>query len=185
MDKTLRMTIKKEERFKQIIEEYERLIQSICGHYTQNSEDRKDMYQEILVNIWKSLDSFRGDSKISTWIYRVAVNTALNSSGKSYRYMKLHINSDDRHLNMLMDNDDELIQKKKEEANLEQLQIQINLLSVIDKAMISLMLEGLSTREIADVIGLTETNVRVKIHRIKEQLKSYFGQVEHKTSVKI
>lgn len=170
------MTLKKEEKFRQIIEEYERLILSICSHYTHNAEDIKDMHQEILVNIWKSLDSFRGDSKMSTWIYRVAVNTALSSSGKSFKHMKLIVHADDRYLNLLMDDEEELKQKKKSEANFEQLQIQINLLSVIDKAMISLMLEGLSTREIADIIGLTETNVRVKIHRIKEQLKSYFEQ---------
>ena len=169
------MKLKKEEKFKQIIKEYEPLIQSICSHYTQNSEDRKDLYQEVLMNIWKSLDSFRGDAKISTWLYRVAVNTALSSAGKSFRYMKIMVKAEDRYLNAFFEDENELEGKKKLEANLEELSVQINLLSVIDKAMITLMLEGLSTREIADIIGLTETNVRVKIHRIKEQLKNQFS----------
>ncbi|MFA9389030.1 MAG: RNA polymerase sigma factor [Prolixibacteraceae bacterium] len=168
--------MKKEERFKQIIEEYERLLQSICSHYANNHEDRKDLFQEVLINVWKSLDSFRGDSKISTWLYRVAVNTALSSAGKTFRYMKIMVHAEDRHLNVLFEDEKELEAKRKLETNLEELQVQINLLSVIDKAMITLMLEGLSTREIADIIGLTETNVRVKIHRIKEQLKNQFSE---------
>ena len=178
MGKTLRMKVDKEIKFKQIIEEHERLIQSICSHYTQNPEDRKDLYQEVLVNIWKSLDSFRGDAKISTWLYRVAVNTALSSAGKAFRYMKIMVHAEDRHLNVLFEDEKELEGKKKLEANLEELQVQINLLSVIDKAMITLMLEGLSSKEIADVIGLTETNVRVKIHRIKEHLKNQFANID-------
>jgi RNA polymerase sigma-70 factor (ECF subfamily) len=128
------------------------------------------MYQEVLVNVWKSLDRFRGDSKESTWVYRIAVNTSLSFTGKVYRNMKLIVDKDVQNLNVLFD-DEEPQQKEKQEADLDALQSQLNLLSVIDKALISLMLEGLSTREIADVIGLTEPNVRVKIHRVKEQLR--------------
>jgi RNA polymerase sigma-70 factor (ECF subfamily) len=84
--------------------------------------------------------------------------------------MKMQINTDHQNLNVLID-DDELDAKIKQDADLEQLQTQLNQLSVIDKALISLVLEGLSMREIADVIGLTEPNVKVKIHRIKEELK--------------
>lgn len=128
------------------------------------------MYQEVLVNIWKSLDSFRGDSAISTWVYRVAVNTSLSYTGKAYRRMKLMVNSDTQNLNSLMD-EENLKEKLKQEEQLEQLQTELNQLSVIDKALISLMLEGLTMKEIADVIGITEPNVKVKIHRVKTQLK--------------
>ncbi len=164
------MKEKKEIEFKQIVADNSERIQRICRYYNPNAEDQKDMYQEILVNIWKSLDKFRGDSAISTWIYRIAVNTALSFSGKTFRHLKMRIDCDPNQLNLLLD-DDEMDQKLKQEADLEQLQTQLNLLSVIDKALISLVLEGLSMREIAEVIGLTEPNVKVKIHRIKEQLK--------------
>lgn len=164
------MNDQKEIRFKQIIEENSNRINSICRYYSPNTEDRKDMYQEILVNIWKSLDKFRGDSAISTWIYRISVNTSLSFTGKSYRNLNLHIDKDPQSLNILLD-EDELEQKIKTELHLEQLEAQLNQLSIIDKALITLVLEGLSMREIADVIGLTEPNVKVKIHRIKEQLK--------------
>jgi RNA polymerase sigma-70 factor (ECF subfamily) len=164
------MDDQKEMRFKQIIEENSSRINSICHYYSRNTEDRKDMYQEILVNIWKSLDKFRGDSAISTWIYRIAVNTSLSFTGKSYRNLNLYIDKDPQNMNILLD-DDDLELKIKKEKHLEELETQLNLLSMIDKALITLVLEGLSMREIADVIGLTEPNVKVKIHRIKEQLK--------------
>lgn len=163
----------KEEQFKKIITENGDRITRICRYYNPDKDDQKDMYQEILVNIWNSLDRFRGESAISTWIYRIAVNTSLSFAGKTFRQMKLRINAGQQNLNILLD-DDELEVKLKQEADLEQLQIQLNQLSVIDKALISLVLEGLSMREIADVIGLTESNAKVKIHRIKEELKRNF-----------
>jgi RNA polymerase sigma-70 factor, ECF subfamily len=161
----------KEDQFKRIIEENGGRIMRICRYYNSNSEDQKDMYQEVLINVWKSLDRFRGDSKESTWVYRIAVNTSLNFTGKVYRNMKLIVDKDVHNLGVLFD-DDDIDKKEKYESDLDTLQTQLNLLSVIDKTMISLMLEGLSTREIADIIGLTEPNVRVKIHRIKENLRS-------------
>ncbi|HNW51974.1 MAG TPA: RNA polymerase sigma factor [Prolixibacteraceae bacterium] len=164
------MKEKKEEQFKRIVEENGDRIVRICRYYNSNLEDQKDMYQEVLVNIWTSLDRFRGDSKESTWVYRIAVNTSLSFKGKTYKHLKLIVDKDVENLNVLFDEDERTL-KLDFETHLEALQVQLNLLSVIDKAMISLMLEGLSTREIADVIGLTETNVRVKIHRIKEQLR--------------
>jgi RNA polymerase sigma-70 factor, ECF subfamily len=161
----------KEDQFKRIIDENGGRIMRICRYYNSNPEDQKDMYQEVLINVWKSLDRFRGDSKESTWVYRIAVNTSLNFTGKVFRNMKLIVDKDVHNLGVLFD-EDEIDKKEKYESDLETLQAQLNLLSVIDKAMISLMLEGLSTREIADIIGLTEPNVRVKIHRIKENLRS-------------
>ncbi len=165
----------KEEQFKKIVAENGDRIARICRYYNPDKEDQKDMHQEILVNIWNSLDRFRGESAVSTWIYRIAINTSLSFTGKAFRHMKLQINTDQQNLNILLD-DNEVELKLKQEANLEQLQNQLNQLSVIDKALISLLLEGLSMREIADVIGLTEPNVKVKIHRIKELLKQNMGK---------
>ena len=137
------------------------------------------MYQEVLVNIWKSLDNFRGDSAISTWVYRVAVNTSLSFTGKAFKQMKLMVNTDTQNLSSILD-DEGLAEKQKEESQFNLLQTELNMLSVIDKALISLMLEGLSMKEIADVIGISEPNVKVKIHRIKAQLKTKLsGGVTH------
>jgi RNA polymerase sigma-70 factor (ECF subfamily) len=171
------MNDSKETRFKQIIEENSQRINSICSYYNSNAEDRKDLHQEILVNIWKSLDKFRGDSAISTWIYRIAVNTSLSFNGKAYRHMNLNIESVPQSMNLLLD-DEEMEHKVSEEHHFEELEAQLNMLSIIDKALITLVLEGCSMREIADIIGLTEPNVKVKIHRIKEQLKQQFNIVK-------
>ena len=160
----------KEEKFNTIVSENGERIRNICRYYNSNAEDQKDMYQEVLVNIWKSLDSFRGDSAMSTWVYRVAVNTSLTFTGKAFRHMKLMVDSDTTNLNSILD-DENLKQKLAEEKLLERMQLELNQLSVIDKALISLLLEGLSMKEIAEVIGITEPNVKVKIHRIKSQLK--------------
>ncbi len=170
MLKSESMKENKERQFKQIVAENGDRILRICRYYNSNPEDQKDMYQEILVNVWNSLDRFRGDSKVSTWVYRIAVNTSLNFNGKAYRQAKLMVDRDVQNINVLFDDDDAAL-KEYQEADFEALQTQLNLLSVIDKALITLMLEGLSTREMADVLGLTEPNVRVKIHRIKEQLR--------------
>ena len=160
----------KEEKFNTIVSDNGERIRNICRYYNSNAEDQKDMCQEVLVNIWKSLDSFRGDSAMSTWVYRVAVNTSLTFTGKAFRHMKLMVNSETTNLNSILD-DENLTQKLAEEKLLERMQLELNQLSVIDKALISLMLEGLSMKEIAEVIGITEPNVKVKIHRIKSQLK--------------
>ncbi len=160
----------KEEKFNAIVSENGERIQRICRYYNSNTDDQQDMYQEVLVNIWKSLDSFRGDSAMSTWIYRVAVNTSLSFTGKAYRNMKLMVNGNLHKLTVVLE-EDGLKEKMLQEKQLECLQSELNQLSVIDKALISLMLEGLSMKEIADVIGITEPNVKVKIHRVKAQLK--------------
>lgn len=162
---------KKEERFKVIIAENEERIKRICRYYNPNQEDQKDMFQEILVNIWNSLDMFRGDSAISTWIYRIAVNTSLTFTGKAFKEMKLMVHSGTEHLSSLLD-DDALSKKIEQEEQFKKLQTELNQLSVIDKSLISLMLEGLTMKEIADVIGITEPNVKVKIHRVKELLRT-------------
>ncbi len=166
--------VSKEEQFKKLVDDNKDKILSICKYYNPNPEDQKDMYQEILINIWKSLEGFRGEAAISTWIYRIAVNTSLSYTGKAFKHLKIMVDADTQNLHNLL-NDDFIDEKLKKEQQLEHLQNELNQLSVIDKALITLMLEGLSMKEIADVIGITEPNVKVKIHRIKEQLKSKFA----------
>jgi len=160
----------KEEKFRQIVSDNETRLLRLCNYYAQEPEDAKDIYQEILINVWKSLDTFRGDSAISTWIYRIAINTSLNFSGKFNKQMKLRVDKDMQHFSSLVQDEDE---EKNHviENQLEQLQNELNKLSVIDKSIITLMLEGLSSKEIANIIGLTESNIRVKTHRIKEELR--------------
>ena len=160
---------KKEERFNILIKENHNRIQRICKYYAPVSEDQKDIYQEILVNIWKSLENFRGDAQESTWIYRIALNTAMGFAGKEFRRMRIVLDGGEKNLTNLISEDDNEVKLREDQFNI--LQNQLNQLSVIDKAIMSLVLEDLSSKEIADIIGITEPNVRVKIHRIKETLR--------------
>jgi RNA polymerase sigma-70 factor (ECF subfamily) len=159
----------KEERFNNLVKDNQHKILKICKYYAPVSEDHKDIYQEILVNIWKSLDSFRGDALESTWIYRIALNTAMGFAGKEFRRMKIVLDGGDKNLYNLISEDDSDFKMKESQIN--QLQDQLNQLSVIDKAIMSLVLEDLSMKEISEIIGITEPNVRVKVHRIKEILR--------------
>lgn len=163
--------MKKEELFNTIVNTNQNQIRRICAYYNVNENDLQDMFQEILINIWRSLDNFKNKSSINTWVYRVAVNTALSFNGKSYKHMRLIVTADMENLNVITD-DSGKEKKLIEEQQLERLQNELNTLSVIDKALVSLMLEGLSMKEISDIIGITEANVKVKIHRIKDYLKN-------------
>ncbi len=159
----------KEETFKMIIKENEARISGICRYYSSNDDDQKDMYQEVLINIWKSLDNFRGDAQWSTWVYRVSVNTALGFAKNEIRRQKIFIRQDYEKLIDILDYDD--YSTKEKEKMLQALEAKINMLSIVDKIIITLVLESVNYKEIASVIGITEPNVRVKIHRIKSELK--------------
>jgi RNA polymerase sigma-70 factor (ECF subfamily) len=169
----------KEQQFKQVIEQNRERIQRICHYYAPTPEDEKDMFQEILINIWKSLESFRGDAAISTWIYRIAVNTSLSFSGKEIQRLKLNVFNDTGNLKPLLYEEDGETFAMEKEFLLSEIETALNQLSVIDKLLISLTLEKLSMHEISDIIGITESNVRVKIHRIKETLRDQLRKRSH------
>lgn len=160
----------KETTFKKVISDNEERIRRICSYYAPTEEDRKDMFQEIMINAWKSIDSFRGDSSVDTWIYRVAINTALGFAGKEFKRMRFTVGFDPVVLSNL-GFPEEAGEVMVLEQKFSKLQVSLNQLSVIEKAIMSLVMEGVSHREIADIIGLTEPNIRVKVHRIKESLR--------------
>ncbi len=159
----------KEEHFNLLVKGNQLKILRICRYYASTSEDQKDIYQEILINIWKSLETFRGEALESTWIYRIALNTAMGFAGKEFRRMKIVLDGGEKNFTNLIAEDDCDIKIREDQLNA--LQNHLNQLSVIDKAIISLILEDLTSKEIAEIIGITEPNVRVKVHRIKETLR--------------
>jgi RNA polymerase sigma-70 factor (ECF subfamily) len=171
-----RMLIK-EQQFRELVEQNKSRIERICRYYAPRNDDWHDIYQEVLVNLWKSLDTFRGEAAISTWIYRVAVNTALGYAGKELQRLRLNVSDDGRHVRQLLQEDQGGAAEK--EYRLSEMELALNNLTVIDKLLMSLVLEDLSTREIADIMGITEPNVRVKIHRIKESLRNHFKEESH------
>lgn len=159
----------KDRQYKQIIEENQSRIRSVSRYYAGTSQDSEDLYQEILINVWRGLEKFRGDSQLSTWVYRIAVNTALSFVNKKNKYLNFNTYLDEGKAADLVGEDRET--SVVHERQLDVMSNLINQLSVVDKIIMSLVLEDLSTKEIAEVVGITETNVRVKIHRIKEDLR--------------
>ena len=155
-----------ERDFALIIEQHSRIINKVSYFYATGKLTFDDLRQEIYVNIWLGLKQFRGDSKISTWIYRVAVNSALMALRSSKPKIET-VSLDFR----LLDISSEIDDAQKE--NLQTLHSLINRLENIEKAIILLWLDEYSYDEIADTLGLKRNTVAVKIHRIKEKLSKH------------
>ncbi len=157
----------KQKEFIQLIREHEGIIYKITRVYFELEEDQQDLYQEIVYQLWKSFDSFRGGSKWSTWMYRVALNTAIS-------FLKKHKSKPGKVGSELLE------QFRLEpfdpvlEERVEWLYRSIQQLTVVEKGIILLYLEGKSHEEIAGITGFSQTNVGTRISRIKEKLK---GQI--------
>ncbi len=151
--------------FTRIIKDHEGIIFKITTIYTYNQEDQKDLYQEIVYQLWKSYDNFKGNSKISTWMYRVALNTAITRLKKEKRRGN-HIGID----GVLMQQAEQY--DTAFEEKLEILYAHIKKLNALEKGLILLLLEGNKYEEIAEITGLTPSNVGTRISRIKQKLKS-------------
>jgi len=155
----------KEERFVQLIQENEGIIFKITTIYTREEFDQQDLYQEIVYQLWKSYDSFSGKSKQSTWLYRVALNTAITRKKKSRKKVAT-LPIDQVILNQIAIKDQVL------EERILLLYAHIQQLDTLEKGLILLFLEGKKHEEIAQITGLSKTNVGTKIARIKQKLKA-------------
>ncbi|MCU0403872.1 MAG: sigma-70 family RNA polymerase sigma factor [Chitinophagaceae bacterium] len=153
--------MQKEAAFMEQIRENKGIILKLVGLYANDEEERKDLYQEILFQAWKGYSGFRGDSKFSTWLYRISLNTILTSQRKAKR-VDYRESVEDVHIT------DEQDAAKNENTRL--LRQAIRSLPETERALITLHLDGYSNPEIADIIGITVNNATVKLHRIKNQL---------------
>lgn len=154
-----------EKEFLQIITENQGIIHKVCSIYCDLEEDRRDLFQEILVQLWKSYPSFRNESKFSTWMYRVALNTAITSFKKDKRQPdKSGISYENLQLA------DEMYDTRTEEQ-IRILSKAVSQLTGIEKSIILLFLEDKKYEEIAEITGITQNYVRVKMNRIKKKLK--------------
>lgn len=161
-----------EKEFLHIITENQGIIHKVCSIYCDLEEDRRDLFQEILVQLWKSYPSFRSESKFSTWMYRVALNTAITSFKKEKRQPdKSGISYENLQLA------DEMYDTRTEEQ-IRMLNKAVHQLSGIEKSIILLFLEDKKYEEIADITGITQNYVRVKMNRIKKKLKSLMNTEE-------
>ena len=147
-----------------VIQENEGIIYKIARTYTKTSDDRNDLYQEIVYQLWKSFHTFEGKAKISTWIYRVALNTSI-SQWKKEKRRGYKVELDHLFLKQVEGYSSEF------EERLELVYEQINRLSKIEKGLILLFLDGKKYEEIAEITGFSSTNVGTRISRIKSKMK--------------
>jgi len=160
--------MQQKEAFIQTIKENEGIIYKITRVYAKDTEDQKDLYQEIVYQLWKSFDSFKGKSKLSTWMYRVALNTSIAHLNQQKK--KGHSVSIDFELLNMGDSSGASGSEWEERMNI--LYEHIKQLNVIEKGLILLFLEGKSYDEIAAITGFTTTNVGTRLGRIKHKLKT-------------
>lgn len=149
-----------ETEFLQLLSANQGIIGKVCNIYCNQREDYEDLFQEITYQAWKGFSSFRGESKFSTWLYRIALNTAISS----FRKKRLKIDLVSILPDTLIDYASETSDEKQH------LLWAIKQLNEGERAVIALYLEEMSYQEIAEVIGITENNVGVKINRIKNKL---------------
>lgn len=159
---------KQEDEFSTIINAHKDKLYRICYGYCSNQADVQDVYQEVLIKIWKYLPNFKGDSKITTWLYRIAVNTCLTFVA-SQKKRQEHFSPLQEHLAHVGTRTNEHQQQQSEQ--LQHLQWCIGQLASMDRSLMLLSLEGLSYDEISEVTGLTSSNIGVRLHRAKAKLK--------------
>lgn len=155
--------------FIRIIESNKGIIRSLCRAYYVSAEDQKDVFQDIVLQLWKSFATFRGDAEISTWIYRVSLNTILSK-----------IRNDNRKINAQSISASELLlANAKADDDTELLHLVLQSLRDLDKAIVILYLEGYKTKEIAGILNLTPTNITTRMSRVKSELKTKFKDKQY------
>lgn len=152
-----------EQEFIAVIREYERVIYKVCYLYTTKSASLNDLYQEAVLNIWKAFPKFRKECKISTWIYRITLNTCISFMRKEKNVPEIVTLT--KETEWMTDEKDDFKEMLRELYRL------INKLGQLDKSIILLYLEEKNYEEIAEITGLTVTNVATKLSRIKDKLR--------------
>ncbi len=156
------MMEQKEQQFTRLVEQHKTVIYTVCYMFSGSREEAEDLFQDVLVRLWKGYDTFRRESDARTWIYRVSLNTCINGQKRKRKGIK--------HIPLSIDVDffEEISDRT---LQVRRLYDRINRLGLVDRALILLWLEGLSYEEIGAVIGISVKNVSFQLYRIKEKLK--------------
>ena len=159
------MSIERHQLYLDILEKHKGIVFKVARSYCSNEFDREDLVQEILAQIWRSLDTYNDAFKVTTWMYRVALIVAISFYRKDKSAAYKHTEIEDRLLTY------DMVQESENEQNLSALYAFINELNDIDKAVLLMYLEGENQAEIAANLNITISNVSTKISRIKQKLK--------------
>lgn len=159
--------------FLSALEENQEKLFRICSIYSEDDEDAKDLFQEVLVHVWRSMSTFKGDSAIGTWMFRIALNVCLRFKSKHTKNQKRFIRLD----SITIANFGSAENNEQEIEKLNSLRKCVKILNESDKAIVALYLEGLAYREISSVLGLSENHIAVKIKRIKSKLLNCINEM--------
>ncbi len=154
-----------EQTFVTQLRDNQNIIHKICRLYTSDGDAHKDLFQEITIQLWKAFPKFRGDSKFSTWAYRVALNTSISLYRKNSK--SIQTSDYEKHSYFISQED----YNPEEEEQLKLMYKAVHQLNDIEKALIYMYLEEKDYTEIAETLGISEVNARVKMNRIKKKLK--------------
>jgi RNA polymerase sigma-70 factor, ECF subfamily len=169
----------REKLFKQWLVEYQPILLKVARAYADSRDDQDDIVQEMLLQLWRSIPSFQGNAKPSTWVYRVALNTSIawkRTETRRRRRQRLLADTDG-----LPDDRSDGRNADEDRAAVEQLYAAIRRLAAVDRSLLLLHLDGLSYREMSEILGITENNVGVKLNRIKKQLLELLGGPSHES----
>lgn len=150
-----------EQQFARIVKENRSTIYTVCYMFSKDSDEVSDLFQEVLINLWKGLATFANRSDLRTWIYRVSLNTCISDERKKKRHRTVPLSMS---INPFEDDDSDLRQVRM-------LYKRINRLKPFDRAIVLLWLENISYEEIGAITGISAKNVSVRLFRIKEDLK--------------
>ncbi len=154
-----------EKDFLDVLRQHERMIHKICHVYASDNSTKQDLFQEIILQLWKSFNRFRNESKISTWIYRIALNTALTQKRRSKSKVSLSF------IGFIFEDKVEENDTSGYQENLDLLYGAISKLTEVEKAIVMLYLDDKSYEEMEEVLGISQGTLRVKMNRIKEKLR--------------
>ena len=151
----------KEKEFEKIVKEHKNTIYTVCFMFSKDADEVNDLFQETLINLWQGFNSFKGESSIRTWIWRISLNTCISSERKKSKLHTVPLSMD---INLYEDTDEDSRQ-------IQMLYNRINRLKPFDRAIVLLWLDNLSYDEIAAIVGISVKNVSVRLVRIKDELK--------------
>jgi RNA polymerase sigma-70 factor (ECF subfamily) len=167
------MRKERETIFLNALEENKQKLYRVCSIYSKDQEDAKDLFQEVLVHVWRSMASFKGNASINTWMFRIALNVCLRFKSKHTKNQSRFIRLD----SMTIANMGSEEPTGEENEQLIRLRSCVQQLNEANKAIVALYLEGLAYREISSILGVSENNVAVKVKRIKTKLMNCINEL--------